>query len=116
MPRTVAFSGTQTCTPGSTHLLQTWDVPTGGATYVLVVDAANLVNGEVLLASVHRETRANVDALRKLFEIGMASHAGSGCVETPFFGAAALVSLQVAISQMNGTARDIPWAIERVDG
>lgn len=115
MPRTVLTSGSQTCTPGTDHALHTWDAPTGGATYALVVDSNALANGEALYAYVERETRST-DTRRELFRVALAAHAGSGVVETPFFGAAAGVELRVGIRQESGTGRAIPWAIERVDG
>lgn len=115
MARTVAYSGSQTCTPGTDHALQTWDAPTGGATYALLVDANALANGETLYGYVERKTRAS-DTRRELFRIGLAAHAGSAVVETPYFGAAAGVELRVGIRQEGGTGRAIPWAIERVDG
>jgi hypothetical protein len=115
MARTVVYSGSQTCTLATDHALQTWDAPTGGATYALVVDAAALANGETLYAYVERETRST-DTRRELFRIGMAAHASSGVVETPFFGAAVGVEIRVGIRQEGGTGRAIPWAIERIDG
>lgn len=116
MARSVAYSGSQTCTPGTDHTLQTWDAPTGGATYALIVDAAALANGEVLYGYVERETRANTDTRREQWRISLAAHAGSAVVETPFFGAAAGVEMRVGIRQDGGSGRAIPWAIERVDG
>ena len=116
MARSVVSSGSQTCTPGSDDALDTWDAPAGGATYALVVDASALANGEVLYAYVERETRAGTDTRRELFRVALAAHAGSGVVETPFFGGAQTVELRVGIRQEGGTGRAIPWSIERVDG
>ena len=116
MARSLLTSGSQTCTPGADDVLHTWDAPTGGASYALIVDASALATGETLLAFVERETRAGVDTRRELFRVTMAAHTGNGVVETPFFGAPAGVELRVGIRQTTGTGRAIPWAIERVDG
>lgn len=116
MARTVAYSGSQTCTLDTDHALQTWDAPTGGATYVLRCDCATLAIGETLYAYVEVETRANTDTRRELFRVGLAAHSGNGVVETPYFGGAVSVEIRVGIRQEGGTGRAIPWVIERVDG
>lgn len=115
MARTVAYSDSQTCTLATDHALQTWDAPTGGATYTLVCDCSALAANEVLYAYVERKARAG-DTRRELWRIALAAHASNGVVETPYFGAAAGVEIRVGIRQEGGTGRAIPWVIERVDG
>jgi len=114
MARSLLTSGSQTTTPGTDHALHTWDAPSGGASYVLVLDCAALENGETLEVFVERECRANVDPRREEARYGVAAHEGNGTITTPVFGAAETVELRVGIVQTGGSGRAIPWAIERV--
>jgi hypothetical protein len=114
MPRSVLLAGSQSTTVGADNVLNTWDAPAGGATYAVVLDCNALANGEVLSVFVERETRTT-DTRRELFRVTMASHGGTGVVESPFFGAPAGVEIRVGIRQEGGSSRAIPYSIERLD-
>lgn len=104
MPTSIA-SGTQTAVVNTEHTLAT---DTTNQTYVLVVDTANLVNGDTLELRIY--TIALTAGTERLAYTATYSHAQGDpmkySVPVP-----ADISLKATLKQVAGTARSFPWKL-----
>lgn len=116
MPCTQSYSGSQTCTLATDHVVQTLTGPTGGAHYALILDVANIVAAEVLFAYVKRKVRSS-DTERELMRVVVArGPASAPIVDSLILRLPNGIAGTFGIRQEGGTGRSIPWAVERVDG
>jgi hypothetical protein len=101
----VNTSGSQTAVISTEHTLAT--VTTAG-TYQLVVDAATMVNGDVLTLRLYGKARTT-DTERLLYEASFTNIQG-----LPLKASLAVVSphsTRATLLQSAGTGRAFPWAI-----
>lgn len=101
----VNTSGSQTAVISTEHTLAT--VTTAG-TYQLVVDAAAMLNGDVLTLRLYGKARTT-DTERLLYEASFTNIQG-----TPLKASLAVVSphsTKATLLQSAGTGRAFPWAI-----
>lgn len=98
-------SGSQTATVPTEHTLAT---VTDAGTYQLVVDTANMVNGDELDLKIYGKARTG-DTERLLYRSSFAH------VQTENLKASlAVVSphhMKVTLNQIAGTSRAFPWAV-----
>jgi hypothetical protein len=108
---TVVASGSLTATGGGTEDdIGSPPYDTAG-TYVLVVDTANLVNGETVRLRGYREARST-DTQRVVYEASF-SHAQSVPVKISVpLPIPTNCGLKFTLTQTGGTARAFPWSIE----
>ena len=104
MPTSIA-SGTQTATITTEHTLAT---DTTNKTYVLVVDTAAMVNGDVLELRVY--TIALTAGTERLAYFATYTHAQS-CPMTYSVPVPADISCKVTLKQTAGTGRAFPWKL-----
>jgi hypothetical protein len=105
----VKSSNSQTATLAFDHtLLSTTD----SGVYILVVDAANLVNGETLKLTIRRKVRTG-DTIRDARSV-VYQHGQSipilevGPITCPF-------GADFILRQEGGTGRAFPWSVEKLD-
>lgn len=114
MPVSVAAEGTSTPTLGTASTLATITPPTGGAVYVLHVDAANLANGETLTLVLR--TRARPSGTTRDAYTGTYQHTQSDPVKpSPAVFVPPGSQLVATLRQDGGTARAFDWAVLRID-
>lgn len=107
-------SGSQTATLATDHTLRTETAPTGGAIYQLRVDTAALVNGETLTLTLRTEVRST-DTVRTLYTATFAHVQGDPIKDSPAIGVVAGADVVAILRQDDGTGRDFPWALYRLD-
>lgn len=101
----VKTSGSQTATVPTEHTLAT---VTDAGTYQLVVDTANMVDGDVLELKAYGKARSS-DTERELY---FASFANAQTQDLK--ASLAVVSphhMKVTLNQTAGTSRAFPWAV-----
>jgi hypothetical protein len=107
MPWTVDTSGTQTATIGTEHTLAS---PTTIATYVLSVDAKNMVLGDLLELRVYDKVDGtNYAQMWK----GTYQHPqiNTAKASPPV---AVTTQAQFTLKQVAGTGRAFPWSVRRI--
>lgn len=108
MPSVVSsYSGSQTATLDTEHVLGTSALTVAG-TYQLVVDTANMVNGDVLILRIYGKARSS-DTERLLYQSSFA-HAQTENLKASI----AVVSphhMKVTLEQTDGVGRAFPWAV-----
>ncbi len=114
MPVSIAASGSQTATLNTDHTLVTQAAPTGGASYVLVVDKNALADGERLRLRVQTRARA-ADTTRDAY-VAEFTLDGPAVVVSPVIPVEVSNELVAILRQEGGTGRAFPWALKRIDG
>ncbi|MGH2359054.1 MAG: hypothetical protein ACRDGM_00705 [bacterium] len=104
-----AASGTQTATLGVEHTLAT--ITTAG-TYVLNVDAANLVNAETLTLRLKSKTLSG-GTLRLTYENKFRHIQGQPSIFS--VPVPTLIEVVATLQQDGGTGRAFPWNLIRID-
>lgn len=102
---TVQTSGSQTAVLTTEHVLAT---VTAAGTYVLAVDAANLVNGEELQLRIYGKARTG-DTERLIYSSTIAHAQVEPLRISP--GLPSPHHLKATLKQSGGTGRVFPWAI-----
>jgi len=106
-----AYSGTQTATIGTEHVLNTTTPETTDGIYQLVVDLANMAAGDILELRIKEKpisTGTQRTAWTQTF-----SHAQSD----PLFMSPTVILLHgwdMTLKQTAGTGRSFPWSIRKV--
>jgi hypothetical protein len=109
MALAVANSGTQTATLTTEHTL---DTLTSGKTYVLVVDTANLVNGETLTLRIY--TKVLSGGTSRVAYDAVYIHAQSDPIKYSV-PVPANIEFLATLRQDGGTGRAFPWSILSLD-
>jgi hypothetical protein len=115
MPVTVAASGAQTATLATDHTLVTQAGPTGGAVYVLAVDANALVAGETLTLTLSTRARSG-DTTRRAWSVPISGPVADPLLLSPVVPVEAGNELVAILRQEGGTGRSFPWTLKRIDG
>lgn len=98
-------SGSQTATLTTEHTLAT--ISTAG-TFIVNIDAANLVDGEELAIRIYGKARTS-DTERKVYEHNIANTQPAPLITSlPY---ATPHHMKVTIEQNGGTGRAFPWSI-----
>lgn len=109
----VAASGSQTATLDTDHTLATQTAPTGGAAYLLRVDAANLANGERLILTLATKARVG-DTTRTAYQ-SVYLHAQADPLKiSPTIVVEESNEVVAVLRQEGGTGRAYPWALVNV--
>lgn len=102
-------TGSQTAVIGTTHTLAT---PTAGKTFVLHIDLANMVAGDVL--DIYLRTKVtSAGTMRNCYSLTIAGLQGD-----PNFMSIPLPSVngtEFQIKQTAGTGRVFPWSVQSID-
>lgn len=105
MPLTSEASGTQTATVATEHSLHT---NTGAKSYMLVVDLANLANGDEL--ELRAKAKVLTGGTRKQIDLAVFQHAQADPVA--IFGPyPSAYDLEFTLKQTAGTGRAFDWAV-----
>lgn len=107
---TVVDSGSQTATLTTEHDLGSPPLNNAG-TYLLVIDAANLANGETLTLRAYRKARA-ADTQRIVFEAVFQHAVAAPILVSVPIPLPANGALKFTLRQDGGTGRAFPWSIE----
>jgi len=108
MALSVKSSGSQTATLATDHTLLS--TPDSGV-YVMVVDAANLANGETLILTIQRKARSG-DTIRTAYTAVFQHALGSPLLLSP--PVPCPVGADFILRQEGGTGRAYPWSIEQL--
>jgi hypothetical protein len=108
-------SGSQTATLDTDHTLITKSAPSSGGTFQLVVDAANLANGEELVLTLETKARA-ADTRRRVWRDRVADVLDTPILASPYVSIESGNELVCVLRQEGGSGRVFPWALKRVDG
>lgn len=115
MPVSIAASGTQNATVGTSHTLVTQTAPAGGAVYQLRARANALANGERVQLQVLVDG-ATGGTLGTLYDVTFANVQGETYKDSPAIAIPAGGQLRAVLRQEGGTGRAFPWWLYRLDG
>lgn len=102
-------SGTQTATVTTEHTLAT---VTSGKTVVLVVDTANMANGDILTLKAKLKTLTGSTA--RIVYAATFAHVQADPVKISL-PVPAVHSVAFTLTQTNGTSRDFDWSVVSLD-
>ena len=109
MALTVVNSGTQSATLDTEHVL---DNDTTGKTYVLVVDTAAMVDGDITILRI--KTKVLSGGTLRLAYSATYAHAQSDPIKYSV-PVPANIEIEVTLEQTDGTGRSFPWALLALD-